>query len=165
MPLKYEVATDAAILTKLAYRLPNPDPKVRGDAGTIFATSTNGYVYAVSEPRGDMLWKFPTSGPVYQPPAVIEDHVYVVTQVGGLYCCDARRRHAALDRPRCRAVRRGRKQRVYAADRAGRTRILDAKSGDLLDVLPTGMLPRKLLNAETDRIFLATDTGMVQCLR
>ena len=28
MPLKYELKTDAAILAKLAYRLPNPDPKL-----------------------------------------------------------------------------------------------------------------------------------------
>ena len=33
-----------------------------------------------------------------------------------------------------------------------------------MDVLPTELLPIKLLNSETDRLYLATDTGLVQCL-
>jgi outer membrane protein assembly factor BamB len=164
MSLQYEVKTDAAILAKLAYRLPNPDPKVRGDAGIIFATSINGYVYAVSERRGDMLWKFPTSGPVYQPPALVEDHVYVVTQLGGLFCCDSTCGTQLWSAPDIVQFVAASKQRVYAADRLGRIQVLNAKTGALLDMLPTELLPRKLLNAQTDRLYLATDTGMVQCL-
>ncbi len=164
MPLKYELKTDAAILAKLAYRLPNPDPKVRGDAGVIFATSTNGYVYAVSEVRGDLLWKFPTSGPVYQPPAVIENRVYVVTQLGGLFCCDTKLGKQLWTAPDISQFIAASKQRVYAADRAGRTEVLDANTGALLDFLPTELLPQKLLNTETDRLYLATDRGLVQCL-
>lgn len=34
----------------------------------------------------------------------------------------------------------------------------------LLDFLPTELLPQKLLNTETDRLYLATDRGLVQCL-
>ncbi len=30
--------------------------------------------------------------------------------------------------------------------------------------MPTELLPIKLLNTETDRLYLATDTGLVQCL-
>ena len=130
----------------------------------IFATSTNGYVYAVSEVRGDLLWKFPTSGPVYQPPAVIENRVFVVTQLGGLFCCDTKLGKQLWTAPDISQFIAASKQRVYAADRAGRTEVLDANTGALLDFLPTELLPRKLLNTETDRLYLATDRGLVQCL-
>ena len=56
------------------------------------------------------------------------------------------------------------RQRVYASDKLGRLRILDAGTGSMLDMLPTGGLPIKVCNNQTDRIYLATDGGLVQCL-
>ncbi len=162
MTLKYEVRTDAAILAKLAY-LP-PDPKVRGDVGVLFATSTNGYIYAVSEKRGDMLWKYPTSEPLYQPPAVVDDHIFVVSQLGGMFCCQARTGKQLWWVPEVMQFVAVSKQRVYAADRAGRTQVFDLKTGTRLDVLSTELLPIKLFNSQTDRLYLVTDTGLVQCL-
>ena len=57
------------------------------------------------------------------------------------------------------------KQRVYAADKLGRLRILDARNGATLDSLPTSAMPIKISNSQTDRIYLATEGGLVQCLR
>ena len=56
------------------------------------------------------------------------------------------------------------RQRVYAADKLGRLRVLDGRTGTVLDILATGGLPIKLCNDQTDRIYLATESGMVQCL-
>jgi hypothetical protein len=42
--------------------------------------------------------------------------------------------------------------------------VLDANTGSRLDVLPTEALPVKLINNQTDRIYLATETGLIQCL-
>ena len=119
MTVKYEVNTDAAILAKLAY-LP-PDPKVRGDAGLLFATSTNGYVYAVSENRGEVVWTYPTSEPIIQPPTAIDDHVFVVSQLGGMFCCQSKTGKQLWWAPEIMQFVAASKQRVYAADRSGRT--------------------------------------------
>jgi hypothetical protein len=132
--------------------------------GVLFATSTNGYIYAVSEKRGDMLWKYPTSEPLFQPPAVIEDQVFVVSQLGGMFCCNAKTGKQLWSAPDIMQFVAASKQRVYAADKAGRTQILDLKTGARLDVLSTESLPVKLLNPQTDRLYLATDTGLIQCL-
>ena len=130
----------------------------------IFATSTNGYVYAVSEVRGEMLWKFPTSEPVFQPPAVIEDHVFVVTQLGGMFCCDTKTGKQLWSAPEISQFVAASKQRVYAADRAGRTQVLTPRPAPRWTSCPPNCCRMKLLNTQTDRLYLATDSGLVQCL-
>jgi hypothetical protein len=57
------------------------------------------------------------------------------------------------------------KQRIYGADKLGRLRILDARNGALLDIIPTATLPIKVCNGQTDRIYLAAEGGTIQCLR
>ena len=118
----------------------------------------------MTENRGDMLWKYPTSEPLFQPPAVIEDQVFVVSQLGGMFCCEAKTGKQLWSAPDIMQFVAASKQRVYAADKAGRTQILDLKTGARLDVLATELLPIKLLNPQTDRLYLATDTGLIQCL-
>ncbi len=127
MTIKYEMKTDAAILAKLAY-LP-PDPKVNGDVGLIFAASTNGYVYAVTENGNSAPWKFPASEPLIQPPAAVENRVYFVTQLGGMFCCDAKTGKQLWWAPEVLQFVAASKQRVYASDRTGQTQVLDAKTG------------------------------------
>ena len=127
MTIKYEMKTDGAILAKLAY-LP-PDPKVNGDVGLIFAASTNGYLYAVTENGHKSPWKFPASEPLIQPPAAIDNHVYFVTQLGGMFCCDAKTGKQLWSAPEVLQFVAASKQRVYASDHSGRTQVLDAKTG------------------------------------
>ncbi len=66
--------------------------------------------------------------------------------------------------PASRKVLAASKQRVYAADAVGRLMVLDGKTGAIVDGLSTELLPIKLTNSETDRLFLADKTGLVQCL-
>ncbi len=87
LTVKYRVETGAAIAGRPAY-LP-PDPKVPGDSGLIIAVSRDGYVHAIQEKNGEYLWRFPTGEPVVASPAVIGNHVYVSTQLGGMYCLEA----------------------------------------------------------------------------
>ena len=56
------------------------------------------------------------------------------------------------------------RDRVYATDKIGRIRVLNAKTGVQLDTIPTESLPIKFTNTETDRLFLGTKTGMLLCL-
>ena len=118
----------------------------------------------MSENRGEVVWKFPTAEPIIEPPAVLDDHVFVATQLGGMFCCDAKTGKQLWWAPEIIQFVAASKQRVYAADRIGRTQVLDLKTGARLDDLATELLPVKLLNSQTDRLYLATDTGLVQCL-
>jgi hypothetical protein len=161
--LLYRLHTGAPITGQPCYLPPNPD--LLGDSGVIFAASEDGFVYAVRERDGQQLWRFSTGNPIVESPVVLGRFVLVANQLGGMYCLDAANMGSQLwwSSEVARVVAAS-KQKIYAADRIGRLRVLDGKNGTLLDTVSTESLPVKLTNSETDRMFLATDTGLVQCL-
>lgn len=54
--------------------------------------------------------------------------------------------------------------RVYATDNAGRVMVLDGKSGAELGMFFAPQSTIRLANGFNDRIYLATPTGLIQCL-
>ena len=160
--VKYRLSAGAEISARPTY-LP-PDPKIENDSGIIFATSQNGYVHAVRENNGESLWRFPTGEPVSQPAVVVGNHVYVATQLGGLYCLEAKTGRETWWAPNVKQFISASEKRVYATDRLGNILILDRRSGARLDTLQAEQLPIKLINADSDRLYLASDTGRLQCL-
>jgi hypothetical protein len=117
------------------------------------------------ESSGDLQWKFATSEPVIDSPVVLEDRVYVTTELGGLFCLNVKTGKQIWWAPEILHFVAAGRHRVFAADKLGRLRILDARNGAMLDVIPTSALPIKVSNGQTDRIYLAAEGGTIQCLR
>jgi outer membrane protein assembly factor BamB len=162
LSLQFRLETGAAIVGRPAY-LP-PDPKTPGDSGLIFAASRDGFVYAVQESDSQLLWRFSVGEPVVESPAAIEDRVYVSAQLGGMHCLAAKTKQELWfvhDAAQFVAAGKG---RVYVSDRMGRLLVLNAINGARLDVIPAESSTLKLLNTETDRIYLADKGGLIQCL-
>ena len=162
LTLKYRLETGAAIVGRPAY-LP-PDPKLAGDSGLIVAASRDGFVYVVKEQNGDLLWRFSIGEPVIESPAVIDDRVYVTAQLGGMYCLEMKTGKSLWFAPEIVKFVAASKSRVYAADRVGRLVVLNTENGARLDAIDAVSAPIKLMNTDTDRIYLADDSGLVQCL-
>ena len=160
---KYRLGTNGIFNSPPAY-LP-PDPKVLGDSGVIYGGSSDGYIYALSERAGDLQWKFATSEPVIDSPVVIEDRVYATTELGGIFCLNFKTGKQIWWAPEIVHFVAAGKHRIYGADKLGRLRILDARSGAMLDMLPTSSMPIKVSNGLNDRIYLASEGGIIQCLR
>ena len=91
--------------------------------------------------------------------------VYVIPEIGGMYQLSAVNGSQIWWAAGVRRFIAASATKVYAADIAGRTLVLDARTGLLLDALPTEPLNFKFVNYQTDRLYLGTDTGMLQCLR
>ncbi len=162
LTLKHRVETGSQIVGQPAY-LP-PDPKVAGDLGLIFAVSRDGCVHAIEENNGECLWRFSTGEAVVSPPAVLENRVYVSTQLGGMYCLEAKTGKNLWFAPNLVRFVAASKTRIYAVDNIGRLVVLNAQNGVFLDAIPLENASIKLLNADTDRIYLADNTGLIQCL-
>jgi outer membrane protein assembly factor BamB len=159
--VKYRLQTGATIVARPTY-LP-PDPKVLGDAGVIFAVSCDGYVYAVQEETGETLWRFATGEPIVESPAVIENAVYVTTQLGGMYSINTKTGQSRWFAENVMRFVAASKTRVYATDDTGHLLVLSAASGARLDTIPTGGISSILANPDTDRIYMVSRNGLIQC--
>lgn len=158
----YRLQTNAEIVASPAY-LP-PDPRIVRDSGMIYAVSRDGFVHAVQEKDGESLWRFPTAEPIVEPAAAIDNRIYVATQPGGMYCLEAKDGKQVWWTPHVTQFLAASKERVYTADRQGQILILSAKTGARLDTLAVNVPMVRLLNQDTDRLYLVSQTGMIQCL-
>ena len=59
------------------------------DAGTVFFGSGDGQIYAVTADSGDVVWTFPTGGPVHSSPAVAGGLIYVGSTDNSIYALEA----------------------------------------------------------------------------
>lgn len=152
--VRYRLETRDAIQARPAFWTPN-----------VFACSTDGNAYAVNEQSGKVVWKFTVGDPIYAQPAALHDKVFVVSELAGMYCLDAKDGAERWRAPRITQFVALSPSRVYAVDDLGRLTVLDAETGSRLASLAIPGVSIKLMNHSTDRIYLASESGMVQCLR
>jgi len=160
--VKYQVRTKSDIVTPPTYLPPNLAEEET--EGLIFSASSAGAIYAVSATRGVDVWRYALGEPVVEPIVPIRNRVYITTQLGNFFCLDAT---TGMQRWSTRNVSQfiaASRQRIYVADRAGQVSVLDADSGTRVDGFFASDLPIKFRNLWTDRIYLATPSGLVQCL-
>jgi outer membrane protein assembly factor BamB len=150
----YRVKTHGPISAPLTYRAPH-----------VFAASRDGYLYCIKDPSGDIHWQFSVGTPIAEKPVIIGDALFVISETGGLYRINANTGAQEWFVPGVYQFVSGSPTRLYTVDSSGRMLILDARNGSRLGTLATEQLPLKVLNTETDRIYLGTRTGMIQCLR
>jgi outer membrane protein assembly factor BamB len=150
----FRFATRAPIESRLAYVPPY-----------IVTGSADGFVYAMNATNGKRAWQFSTGSPVRGQPVGIEGAIYAVAPADGMFCLSADRGTLRWFAPNIYCFVAASKSRVYASDSLGQLVVLDAKSGARIDSLPTELLSVKLVNTLTDRICLATTSGLLQCLR
>ena len=159
--MKYRLTTTGDIASQPAFLLMNPESPV---SGRVFVGSADGYVHALQEVSGLALWRFSTGKPILEPVVAIDGRVYAINQLGGMYCLDAQTGRQIWWTPNVIRWVSASKDRIYAIDHLGRMIALNAKNGGRLDTMHVVGLPIRLRNIQTDRIYLATEQGLIQCL-
>jgi outer membrane protein assembly factor BamB len=159
--MQYKLETGADITARPTF-VPAATEEA-SDSGVLFAPSQDGFLHAIRERDGTSLWRFSTGEPVLEPAAPIADKVYVTTQLGGMYCLAVATGQQLWWTPGIMKFIAASKDRVYGEDRSGNVVVLHAQTGGRLDVIPAAGLPIKLMNLQTDRIYLAAETGLIQC--
>jgi len=162
MTVRHRLHTKRTISAPPAY-LPPPAQKA-AEGGTFFVANHEGYVWALQEKSGQVLWKFATGRTIESAPVLIDTQLLVTTLDTGMYCIHALTGQQQWHVPELVQFVAASKQCLYAADRMGRVHVLDRKTGTQLSTFPvSGQL--LLTNTENDRIYVATPTGTIQCLR
>ena len=131
----------------------------------VFVTSLDGYIYSVQERRGNIVWRFTTGEPISHSPVALIDTVYAITDRGNMYAIGA---DDGQERWLTSGIKRyvaGNDSRLYVMDTRNNLTVLDRASGSRIGALLTNQIDVPFMNVVTDRVILATSTGMVQCLR
>lgn len=150
--------------------------------------STDGNLYCVHELSGVEHWRYSTGDPITHAPAVVGERVFITSHAPALHALDTAtgQRHWTTAGV-AQFVALG-KEHVYGIDRYGNLLVLDAKTGGVVGRLTQGRRQSSnglspwnklspgseggswnergpaLINDQNDRIFLVSDTGLVQCL-
>lgn len=131
----------------------------------IIAASRDGYVYCMSSLQGKLRWQFSAGTPIEHQPVVIEDTVYVIPESGQMYALEARKGQVLWQAMQVSQFLAAGQDRVYVLDFFGRIVCLDKATGSRLFAMPVGSMSLVLTNTQTDRIYLGSRKGILQCLR
>jgi outer membrane protein assembly factor BamB len=130
----------------------------------IYVATMRGELFAIEETTGAKRWKYPAGFPIARAPAVVGERVYITTEEPALHCVDAASGATVWVAPQVSQFAAASRGRVYGMDEIGALVVLDAASGTPLGRMPTDGLTNALVNDQTDRLYLMSDAGVVQCL-
>lgn len=175
--IKFHVETKKNITSRPTFiELDNYFPD---QTGIIFLGSRNGYVYGVRESDGKEIWNFPCNEPIIEDLAVVsrllekrdakkrkqyERRLYVPTFQKGMICLDAVKGEALWQTPGIVRFISQTSSRLYTVDSRNNLAVLDVQSGQVLGTMPLNNNKIQCHNEINDRIYLATEDGMIQCL-
>jgi len=162
-PFIYRVDAAGGIVAQPTYL--RPDPARGRNFGMLFVVSGGGFVYAIRERDGKALWRFSVGEPIYEPVAALGEDVFVTSVLGRICCLSVEDGSLKWAAPACKKFVAASADKVYAVDGLDQLRVLRRDTGILIDTIDISPLPIRLLNMETDRIYLATPWGLVQCWR
>ncbi len=138
-------------------------------AGVFYVASREGFIYAVAEATGALLWDFPTGERIRKAPVPLGDDLFVITENNQLFKFDARTGDSSagweLPLSGIRQFVGASENRLYVLSSLGQLMALDRKSGSNLGAVSGSLSLRSFSNRQTDRIYICHSTGLVQCLR
>ncbi len=151
--VRYRLETGAEIVAPPSYRQP-----------FVFVASLEGDLFAMHELSGSQRWKYSCGFPVTRAAAGVGDRVFVTSGEPALHCVNATSGIGVWEAPNVVQFAATSKDRVYGVNNVGAFVVLDAKTGATLAKVMTDRPIRALVNDQTDRIYLVSDEGMVECL-
>ncbi len=151
---RYTVDTYAEIVAAPAYY-----------KGNVIVASRDHYVYAINETAGDIAWRLSLGEPLNHRPVVVKDKIFIVADLTGMYQVSADSGDEIWHAPGIKRFVAVGANRIYAQDGLNRLQVLDAATGKRVDSLPTQAYSIMYSNTENDRIYLASQAGLLHCLR
>jgi outer membrane protein assembly factor BamB len=130
----------------------------------LFMASRDGNVYAMHEYSGDLEWRFTSGEPISHPPVVVGDAVFVVTEAAGMYRLTADTGEEQWWTPQVARFVSASKDKIYCISDSGDLLIIDQRTGGRIGSIPAQGLDLDFINWRTDRLYLGTKFGVIQCL-
>ncbi|MFK7777661.1 MAG: PQQ-like beta-propeller repeat protein [Gimesia sp.] len=132
---------------------------------SIFLASEDQNLYCLNILNGTVRWRIRTSFPLRKPVTVLDKNVYLSSRKNGLFELSAATGKEHWWQPLGASFISLSPTRVYASDKIGNMIILSRTDGAVLSAVPLRKFQVKLMNDQTDRIFCASESGLIMCLR
>ncbi len=151
--MRYRLETGSEIVARPSYHKP-----------FVFVAALSGDVFAMHELSGLQRWKYSTGFPVTRAAAGVGDRVFVTSAEPALHCVNATSGVGIWEAPHVDQFAAVSKDRVYGVNDLGAFVVLNAATGVTLAQVSSDRPLHALVNDQTDRIYLVSDDGMVECL-
>ena len=129
-----------------------------------YVASTEYDVYALDMLAGKITWRFVSGTPITRKPEVNDEDAYISPNRPNLARVDRLSGEKMWSNQKADRFLAANKKLVYALDANGRLLVLDRKHGTILSTLDTRDFVVPVPNELTDRLFLASNDGLLVCL-
>ncbi len=137
--------------------------------GLLFVTSKDGYIYAVDELHGGLVWELTMGQQIFNSPVAMQDDLYVFTRENNLFkiAAESGKRADGWDDPVSNITEYvgASQKRLYVLDKMKKLNVLDQASGDLINVIVSDPVTLVCANTKTDRLYVGSKQGYIQCIR
>lgn len=136
-----------------------------GENGTLIVGTDDGAIHCFDEGRGALIWKQFIPNPLRETPIAIDNDVFLISLGPSLTVLAL---DTGIEKWSCDDVSRivsvsG--NQVIALDSVGRLIILDRESGRRESTIGQGGITFSISNLLTDRAYVGTQSGIIQCVR
>lgn len=130
----------------------------------IYAVTRSGELFAIDEEDGILRWRYMTGFPTERAPAAVGEHLFLTSDEPMLHCVNAKTGLPEWQVPGIDQFAAVTKDYVYGVDRFGTIHILNIADGTPVGRIANDGSLKALVNDQTDRLYLISDSGLVQCL-
>lgn len=130
----------------------------------VFVATERGMVHAINEEDGTIVWIFAAGSLVNEALVALDKQLYVCCANRGMFCLGAEDGRQLWHAPGVARFVSASPTRVYALDDDRQLVVLDRQAGTRVAKLTSGLGSDAVLNRLSDRIYLVSSSGLVQCL-
>ncbi len=155
--LNWQFETDAAISAPLA-----------SANGLIFLASEDLNCYCIDSNTGQVYWEFIAGRPIRTAPRVIGQELFLAPDRAGLYLLSASNGNRLKHWPNLTRFLGATQNFFFASDAHENIVVMSNKADQqrtILGALPLRRFSNRIANDRTDRLFVATDDGLVVSIR
>jgi len=139
-------------------------PLARAD-GMLFLGTEDLNVFCIGQERGTVKWQFVAGLPIRRQVHVIENSVYVFPEKGGVYSLSKLTGQPQWWQANMQDFVAANSQTMLVTDNVGNLGVLNRQNGGVIGTMPLRDFKVRYGNDLTDRAYIATDAGLIVCLR
>ena len=122
-------------------------------------------LYSININNGGLRWIYPSGRPITAAPRVIGKNVFLTPEFAGLFCLDLETGEKLWWRQGIKKFLSATPDLVFATDESENIAVLSRRTGAPIGNLALYNYTVQLDNDRTDRLYLATESGRVVCIR